>query len=606
VWLMPVLVLGTAVILSVPFGVYLARLFDGSYRPPAWLKKIEGWIDTGPQTWRQYAFALLLFNTATFVVVFVALALQPVLPLNPDGKGALAPTTIFHTDFSFIANNSQQHYAGEQHLSYASQLVAIVWAMFTGGGTGLCGFAAVVRGLRGDSHLGNFYLDLWRVVAYAIVPASLVVGVAMIAAGVPMTFAGAAVVHTLDGAVQTIARGPVAALVPVKNLASVGGGFFGANSAHPLDNPTGFANVVQCITILLFPASCVVAFGKMLCRGRHAFVLYAVMLVPLVAMIGWALVTDDDRPNPALIDRPALVSADGRPYPIEGTTAEGRPLTKEIVAPVLAGLPVDQTGAGNLEGKELRFGPGAAGTYVAVTTAVSCGSVNCAHDSLNPLTGLTPLAGMWLNCVYGGKGVGLLNLLVFLIVAVFLTGLMVGRTPEYLGKKVEAREMKLAMLALLSHPLLILPPTALFAAAGWMGGSAGNPGPHGFTETAYEFSSAASGNGSGFEGLADTYGFNDSAANLSPPAPFATQWDVACGLVIVLGRYITIIAVLALAASLGAKPAVPATTGTLRTDTVTFGLVLLGVILLLGALLFLPLAALGPVAEHLGPIPFGR
>jgi K+-transporting ATPase ATPase A chain len=281
-------------------------------------------------------------------------------------------------------------------------------------------------------------------------------------------------------------------------------------------------------------------------------------------------------------------------------------VTKEIAAPALAGLPVDQTDIGNLEGKELRFGPGAAGTYVAVTTAVSCGSVNCAHDSLNPLAGLTPLVGMWLNCVFGGKGVGLLNLLVFLIVAVFLTGLMVGRTPEYLGRKVEAREMKLAMLALLSHPLLILPPSALFAATGWMGASAGNPGPHGFTESVYEFSSAASGNGSGFAGLGNTYGFNDPAANLSPPAPYAPDWDIACGLVIVLGRYITIIAVLALAASLGAKPAVPATTGTLRTDTITFGLVLLGVILLLGALLFLPLAALGPVAEHLGPIPFGR
>jgi K+-transporting ATPase ATPase A chain len=605
VWLVPVVVLGIAVLLSVPAGSYLARLFDGGYRPPAWLKRLEDWIDTGPQSWQQYAVALLLFNTAMFIVVFVALTLQPVLPLNPDGKGMLASTTIFHTAFSFVANNSQQHYAGEQHLSYASQLVAIVWAMFGGGGTGLCAFAAVVRALRGDLHVGNFYLDLWRVVAYAIVPASVIVGVLLIAAGVPMTFDGAAVVPTLDGGDQTITRGPVAALVPVKNLASVGGGYFGANSAHPLENPTALANVVQCVTILLFPMACVVAFGKMLCRGRHAFVLYAVMLAPLVAMIGWAIVTDEDRPNPGLTDRPALATAGGRPFVIEATT-NGRPMTKEIAFPASAGLPVNQVGFGNLEGKELRFGSGAAGTYVAVTTAVSCGSVNCAHDSLNPLTGLTPLVGMWLNCIFGGKGVGLLNLLVFLIVAVFLTGLMVGRTPEYLGKKVEAREMKLAMLALLSHPLLILPPSALFAVTGWMGASAGNPGPHGFSETVYEFSSAASGNGSGFEGLADTYGFNDPAANLSPPAPFAAQWDIACGLVIVLGRYITIIAVLALAASLGAKPAVPPTTGTLRTDTVTFGLVLLGVILLLGALLFLPLAALGPVAEHLGPMPFGR
>ncbi len=605
VWIMPVVILGTAVVLSVPVGIYLARLFDGGYRPPAWLRRLEGWIDTGLQTWIQYSVALLLFNSAMFIVVFIALAAQPILPLNPDGKGMLAPTTIFHTAFSFVANNSQQHYVGEQHLSYAGQLVAILWAMFGGGGSGLCAFAAVVRGLRGDAHVGNFYLDLWRAVAYALVPASLAVGVVLIADGVPMTFTGAAVVHTLDGADQTIARGPVAALVPIKNLGSVGGGFFGANSAHPLDNPSALANVVQCVTILLFPAGCVVAFGKMLCRGRHACVLYAVMLIPLVAMIGWAIGTDEDRPNPSLADRPALLNANGRRFVIDATTAAGHSMRAEIVSPALAGLPVDQAGVGNLEGKELRFGPGVAGTYVAVTTAVSCGSVNCSHDSLNPLTDLTPLVGMWLNCIFGGKGVGLLNLMVFLIVTVFLTGLMVGRTPEYLGRKVEAREMKLAMLALLIHPLLILPPSALFAITGWMGGSAGNPGPHGFTETVYEFSSAASGNGSGFAGLGNTFGFNDAAANLSPPAPFAPEWDIACGLVIVLGRYITIIAVLALAASLGAKPAVPPTTGTLRTDTVTFGVVLLGVILLLGALLFLPLAALGPVAEHLGPIPFG-
>jgi len=304
-------------------------------------------------------------------------------------------------------------------------------------------------------------------------------------------------------------------------------------------------------------------------------------------------------------DRPALKNHDGQAYAVEATSGDGRSVTKPIAAPALTGLPVDQAGLGNLEGKELRFGRGAAGTYVAVTTAVSCGSVNCAHDSLNPLDGLVPLIGMWLNCVFGGKGVGLLNLLVFLIVTVFLTGLMVGRTPEYLGKKVEAREMKLAMLALLIHPLLILPPSALFAGAGWAIASANNPGPHGLTETVYEFSSAASGNGSGFEGLGDTWGFNDPKANLSPPAPYSPHWDIAAGLVIVLGRYMSIIANLALAASLGAKPAVPPTSGTLRTDTPTFGVVLLGMILLLGALLFLPLAALGPIAEQLGPIPFG-
>jgi potassium-transporting ATPase potassium-binding subunit len=607
-WFSPIVVLGAAAGLSVPVGLHLTWIFDGAQQTPGWLRRIESWIDTGPQTWMQYAAALLYFNTALFVVAFVVLATQQFHPafLNPDGKGALAPTTIFHTAFSFVANNSQQHYSGEQHLSYASQLVAIVWAMFTGGGTGLCAFAAVVRGLRGDPHLGNFYLDLWRIVAYAIVPISVAVGIFLIATGVPMTLEGAAVVSTMEGSVQTIARGPVAALVPVKNLASVGGGFFGANSAHPFESPTAITNLIECITILLFPAGCVVAFGRMLRCGRHAFVLYAVMQVMLVAMVAWAVASDEDRPNSALTERPSLVNAAGRPFSLDAVDINGQSVTKEVISPALAGLPVDQAEFGNLEGKELRFGTGAAGTYVAVTTAVSCGSVNCAHDSLNPLAGLTPLIGMWLNCVFGGKGVGLLNLLVFLIVTVFLTGLMVGRTPEYLGKKVEAREMKLAMLALLIHPLIILVPSALFAGAGWANASAGNPGPHGLTETVYEFSSAASGNGSGCAGLGNTFGFNDPSANLNPPAPFAPHWDIACGIVIVLGRYLSIIAVLALAASLGAKHAVPPTVGTLRTDTVTFGLVLLGVILLLGALLFLPLAALGPVAEQLGPIPFGR
>jgi K+-transporting ATPase ATPase A chain len=605
-WTLPLLIAGTAVVLSVPVGLYLAWLMDGHYLPPAWPRWAESRLDTGPQTWKKYVIALLLFNTVMFSVGFAALALQPVLPLNPDGKGMLAPTTVWHTTVSFFANNSQQHYAGEQHLSYTSQLVAIIWNMFVGGGTGLCALVAVARGLRGDPHLGNFYLDLWRAVAYILVPVSLVVGVFLIADGVPMTLDGAQPVTAVDGGEQRIARGPVAALVPVKNLASVGGGFFGANSAHPFENPTAFTNVVECVCILLFPTASIVAFGRMLRRGRHAAILYAVMAALLVAMTGWAVMTDEGRPNPALTERPALTDSGGRPLTITGIGNVGQPVRVGIPAPALAGLPVDQTGVGNLEGKELRFGRGAAGTCVAATTAVSCGSVNCSHDSLNPLAGLVPLTGMWLNCVFGGKGVGLLNLLVYLTVGVFLTGLMVGRTPEYLGKKVEAREMKLAMLALLAHPVLILLPTALFAATGWVSASAGNPGPHGFTETAYEFSSAASGNGSGFEGLGDTWGFNDPAANLSPPAPYSPHWDVACGLVIALGRFVPIIAMLALAGSLAGKMATPMTVGTLRTDTVTFGLLLLAVVLLLGALLFLPVAALGPVAEHFGPIPFGR
>jgi K+-transporting ATPase ATPase A chain len=266
----------------------------------------------------------------------------------------------------------------------------------------------------------------------------------------------------------------------------------------------------------------------------------------------------------------------------------------------LAALPVDQS-LGNLEGKELRFGTSAGATFSAVTTSVACGSVNCSHDSLNSLAGLTPFSGMWLNCIFGGKGVGLINMLVYLITGVFLAGLMVGRTPEYLGKKVEAREMKLAMLALLIHPIMILGPTGLFAATDWGQKSTSNPGPHGFSEMLYEFSSASANNGSEFGGLQQTYGFRDNPE----PAPYSPFWDIATGLVMLISRFIPIIAPIALAAGLAAKKPTPFTAGTLRTDTLTFAFLLLGTVLLVGALLFLPAAVLGPVAEHLGPVPFG-
>jgi potassium-transporting ATPase potassium-binding subunit len=310
----------------------------------------------------------------------------------------------------------------------------------------------------------------------------------------------------------------------------------------------------------------------------------------------WAIYHDTMKPNPGLLERkfPPVV-------------VHGAP-EKQISA--LPALPVDQEGFGNLEGKELRFGPSAGATFAAVTTAITCGSVNCMHDSLNPLAGITPMTGMMLNCVFGGKGVGLINMLVYLIVGVFLSGLMVGRTPEYLGKKVEAREMKLAMLALLIHPILILGPTGLFAALDWGNKSVSNPGPHGYSEILYEFSSASANNGSEFGGLQQTWGANTpetwhAKENLATPAPFSPYWDIATGLVMMFGRFIPIIAPIALAASLAAKRKTPFTVGTLRTDTATFGCVLLGTVLLVGALLFLPALALGPIAEHFGPMPFG-
>jgi len=332
----------------------------------------------------------------------------------------------------------------------------------------------------------------------------------------------------------------------------------------------------------------------MLKNLRHAATIYGVMMFMFVGMIVWAIYWDTMRPNPGLTGQPART--------LVMRNARGERIEKRI--PMLVGLPVDQS-QGNLEGKELRFGPSAGPTFAAVTTAATCGSVNCAHDSLNPLSGLSPFFGLWINCVFGGKGVGMINMLIYIIIAVFLAGLLVGRTPEYLGKKVEARELKLAMIALLVHPILILGATGLFVAFGWGGKSTSNPGSHGLSQVVYEFSSASANNGSEFGGLQQTWGANRPEENITRPAPYSPHWDIATGLVMLFGRFLPVIAPMAFAASLGAKKPTPFTVGTLRTDTVTFGIFLLGTILLVGALLFMPAAMLGPVAEHLGPTPFG-
>ncbi|MDB5314148.1 MAG: kdpA [Gemmataceae bacterium] len=611
-WLLPILIVLPTVLLSFPLGRYLAWIMDGKYKTPAAFRWVERQLNTGPQNWKQYAISMLLFSTVMFVFGYLVLALQPMMPLNqkdsvfPDGKGMLSPTTIFNTVTSFMTNTNLQHYSGEQHLSYYSQLVFVLWNMFTSAAVGFCALAAIIRGLRSDPHMGNYYLDMWRVVVYAFVPIAVLTGVPLMASGIPMTLepaaeavtvqAGAMGTDTVDGKdvpkPQVIARGPVAAILPIKHLGTNGGGFFGANSAHPFENPTSWSNWLECISILIFPFSLVVMFGRMLKQERHALVIYGVMMTMFVGMIGWAVYQDTLKPNPGLLAHPE------RTVKVPGAD--------EKVAAPLAALPVDQSGVGNLEGKELRFGPSAGATFSAVTTAVTCGSVNCMHDSLNPLAGITPMTGMMLNCVFGGKGVGMINMLIYLVIGVFLAGLMVGRTPEYLGKKVEAREMKLAMLAFLIHPVMILGPTGLFAALDWGKAATNNPGPHGFSEVLYEFTSASANNGSGFEGLGDTFGFNDPKKNLSTPAPYSPHWDIATGLVMLISRFIPIIAPLALVAGLAAKKKTPFTSGTMRTDTFTFGVVLLGTVLLVGALCFLPAGVLGPVAEHYGPMPFGR
>jgi K+-transporting ATPase ATPase A chain len=608
VWVLPLLVYSVTFALAVPIGLYMARVFDGRLHEPRWLRWIESRLDTGPQNWKQYALAFMAFNVVTFVVGFAVLTLQPYLPLNPDGKKMLAPTTIFNTVCSFLTNTNLQDYSGEVHLSYFSQLFFILWKQVLSPMIGMAALVAIIRGLRGDKHMGNFHVDLWRGTAYVFVPLCLVVGVLLMATGVPMTLHGQAEATTLEpGAmgpdsngqptlVQQIARGPVAAIVAAKQFGTNGGGFFGANSAHPFENPNALSNLLTCVGIFLLPVSTLVMFGKMLKRYRDAAVIFGVMLVLSLGTVAWAIWHDALKPNPA------LTAHDERTYSIpDAASANGR---RNMTIPAVAGLPVNQS-LGNLEGKELRFGTAAGATWAALTTNTSNGSVNCMHDSLNPVAGLVPLAGMWLNCIWGGVGVGLVNLLIYLIVGVFLAGLMVGRTPEYLGKKVEAREMKLAALALLIHPLMILAPTGLFAATDWGIKAESNPGAHGFSQILYQFTSSSANNGSGFEGLGDTWGFNKPEDNPSPPAPYSRPLDIVTALVMLISRFVPIIAPIAFAGSLAVKKPTPATVGTLRTDTITFGFVLLGTILLIGALLFLPVAALGPIAEHFGPIPFG-
>ncbi|OQA80533.1 MAG: Potassium-transporting ATPase A chain [Lentisphaerae bacterium ADurb.Bin242] len=389
-------------------------------------------------------------------------------------------------------------------------------------------------------------MDLARSAFGVLLPLAAIDALLLVFCGVPMTFDGAAVAHTLEGAVQNIARGPVAAFVAVKQLGTNGGGFFGANSAHPFENPNFTGNLVECAAMLLIPMACVWLYGHITGRPKHALVIFCIMLVFLFVKIGFSV---------------ALEKAPG---------------------PALHGLAV--TECGNLEGKELRLGVTQSPIWAAVTTCTSNGSVNSMHSSLNPLTGLVPLVGMWFNVTFGGIGVGFLGMLAYIVVAVFISGMMVGRTPEYLGKKVETREMKYALPILLLHPLCILGGAALFCVIPpWGRDTVLNPGFHGFTEMLYEFTSASANNGSGFEGLGDN----------------TVPWNIATGIIMLVGRFIPIILTLAIAGSLSEKKFAPETVGTLKTDTTLFGGVLAGTVVFIGALLFLPVAVLGPVAEYL-------
>lgn len=548
----PILIIGLALALAWPLGRYMRWAMDphvpGSRRAAYERlgERLLGGFISKEQSWKHYVLSMLVFNIAMFVLVYVILTTQGIHPLNPDGKEAMEPSLAFNTSASFTANTNLQHYSGEVSLSYFSQLFAMMWLQFVSAATGIAAVTAMCRGLGGRREMGNFYRDVWRATSLVLLPLSAIVAALLMLTGMPMTLEGAAVATTLEGVKQTIARGPVAAMVAIKQLGTNGGGYFGPNSTHPFENPSFWSNVISNMAIVLIPMATVWMFGRITDRMRHATVVFGVMLVLYIGMVGAAAVLES-QPTSAFSDLPVA-------------------------------------SAMNLEGKELRFGTTAGPLWAVTTTATSNGSVNAMHDSLNPLTGLLPMAGMWLNVIFGGVGVGLINMFIFIIVSVFIAGLMVGRTPEYLTHKIEAREMKLAAIALLAHPLFILGGVALFATTSWGLDTIQDKGSHGLSEIIYEFSSAAANNGSGFEGLGDN----------------TVPWNIATGVVMLLARFIPIIAPLAIAGSLAGKKMTPETAGTFRVDTWLFGAVLLAVALIVGALLFLPLAVLGPIAEHLG------
>jgi len=585
--LLPLALLATATLLAFPMSRYLAWIMDGKYQALPLFKRFEKRLNSGPQNWKQYTGSLLIFNTVLFVFGYLVLALQPWMPLNPEGKTLLSPSTLFNAVASFMTNTDLQHYAGDQHLSNFSQIFFGLTNLFASAAIGLSALTAIIRALRSDASLGNFFLDIWRVVVYLFLPAAFIFALIFMQQGSPMTFKSDYAISTLEQGKQTIVVGPVAAFESMKMLGTNGGGFYGMNSTHPFENPTGLSNFFNSLAMMIFPFSLVLMYGRMLNQRRHSLVIFIVMLILMSSTILWTIYFDTLKPNPAMLAHEARI------YTLLS-------LKETIEIPAVSGLPVNQR-MGNLEGKELRFGTSAGATFAALTTDVTCGAVNAEHDSLNPLAALAPMTGMWLNCFFGGKGVGMINMLLFIIIGIFLAGMMVGRTPEYLGKKIGGREVKLAILALLFHPLMILMPSGLFAATAWGMHAISNPGAHGFSQILYQFSSASANNGSAFDGLGVTYGFY----NNPNPAPEAIAWDLATGLVMIFSRFLPIIAPLAMAAFLGAKKSSPFGTGTLRVDSFTFGMLLMGTIIVVGALLFLPVAVLGPIAEHLGPIPFG-
>lgn len=546
------------VVLAIPLGRYIGKVFINE---KTWLDKILNPVDKlfyklsginpdNEMNWKQHLVALLTLNLVWFLFGMFVLMNMTWLPFNPDNNPSMSPDLAFNTSISFICNTNLQHYSGETGISYLGQLVLILF-QFISAGTGIAITAVVFFAMKEKTthKLGNFYFLFVRSCTRILFPISLIVAILLVFNGTPMTFEGKDMITNLQGDTVRVSRGPVAAFVAIKHLGTNGGGFFGANSAHPLENPNYFTNAIEIITQMLIPIAMVFALGYVLKRRKLAWVIFGVMTIGFLMLLIPTLVTE-----------------------MKGN-------------PTITKMGISQT-MGSMEGKEVRFGTAASAYWSIATTVISTGSINSMHDSYMPISGMNQMLGMMVNCFYGGVGVGFLNFYIFIILAVFISGLMVGRTPEFLGKKIEAKEMKIAMIIALLHPLLILVSTAISSYlyahnptlyAGWLN----NPGYHGYSEMLYEFTSSSANNGSGFEGLGDNTLF----------------WNISCGIVMILARYLPIIGPVAIAGILANKKYIPESAGTLKTDTATFGLMVFAVIAILAALAFFPALTLGPIAE---------
>lgn len=551
IWIAVIVTILLFVLLAIPMGTYLERSFQGSQTLDKVFGPIEriifkcGNIKQNNQTWVQYAFAMLLTNACMIIFVYIVFRFQGILPLNPSKIEGMEPTLAFNTAISFMTNTNLQHYSGESGLSYLSQMIGITFMMFTAPATTLALAIAFIRGLAGKE-LGNFFVDFVRAIIRVLMPIAFVMAIVFVAQGMPQTFSGSAVAHTLEGAKQIIPRGPLASLESIKMLGNNGGGFFGVNSAHPFENPTAITNVLEMMLMMLITTSLPFTYGRMIGIKKQGRILFVSMLMMFIIGFG------------------TVVTAE-----LQGN-------------PVLNQVGMDST-QGNMEGKEVRFGTVMTSLFATVTTASETGAVNSMHDTLTPIGGMLPLVNMLLNTVFGGVGAGFINVIMYAIIAVFISGLMVGRTPEFLGKKLEGKEMKLIAVTLLFQPLLILGASAIALSTSLGTEAITNSGFHGITQVIYEFTSSAANNGSGFEGLADN-------------TPF---WNISTGLVMYLARFFGLVTMLAVAASLKEKTLVPETVGTFRTDNGLFGGIFVGTIFIVGALTFFPVLVLGPIAEFL-------